>query len=146
MSCCTGICAVCRSVCAGLLLAAFVCALPALARQSGAGPQTPTATITGKISAASGAGAVNRLAGIAVTLAASAPDAAPRTTATDGEGHYEFTHLPAGTYTLMVNLDGFQPWTASVKLADAQAAVQDAVLQINAVEEKVEVTGEATEV
>ncbi len=130
-----------RSACAGLLLAALVCALPGFAT-----PQSPAGSVSGKVSVASSANAANNLAGITVTLAGARPDSAPQTTVTDGEGHYKFTQLRAGSYTLSVTMDGFKPWTASVTLADSQSLVQDALLQINSVEEKVEVMGEATEI
>ena len=137
----TGICFAPRFVCAGLLLAELVCAFPGFAR-----PQAPAGSLSGKVSVASGTNTANNLSGITVTLAGAAPGSAPQTTVTDGEGHYKFLQLRAGTYTLSVTMDGFRPWTASVTIADSQSAVQDASLQINSVEAKVEVTGEATEV
>ena len=130
-----------RSACAGLLLAALVCAWPGFAR-----PQSPVGSLSGKVSVASGANAPNTLAGITVTLAAAAPGSAPQTTMTDGEGHYKFTKLPAGSYTLSIAMEGFNPWSVTVTLAASQSVAQDAVLQINSVEEKVEVQGEATEI
>ena len=119
-----------RSVCAGLLLFTLVCACPGFARQSGARPQLLTASISGEVSVASAAGATNHLAGISVTLTASAPGAAPQTTATDGDGHYAFLHLPEGRYVLGVTVAGFKPWMVSIALGRGQADVQDAALQI----------------
>ena len=131
---------------AGLLLAVLACAFPGFARTPAAIPQAATASINGKVSFTAADGTSNNLSGITVKLTASTPGATPQTAVSNGEGHYEFTHLAAGTYTLDVAVDGFKPWTASVTLAAGQAATQDAAVQLNAVEEKVEVTGEATEV
>jgi hypothetical protein len=137
-----------RSYClsGGLLLAALASALPGFARPTAASPQAPTASIAGKVSVTSADGTTNNLSGITVNLTVSATGAAPRTAVTNEEGHYEFTHLPAGSYTLGVTVEGFKPWTASVTLASGQAVAEDAALQIQSIEEKVEVTGEATEV
>ncbi len=43
-------------------------------------------------------------------------------------------------------MDGFKPWTASVTLTAGQSSTQDGPLELNTLEEKVEVQGEATEV
>ncbi len=129
-----------------MLLAALACALPGFARAPAANPQAPTASIAGKVSVTAADGTINNLSGITVKLTAATAGAAPQTAVTNGDGHYEFTHLSAGSYTLDVAVDGFKPWTATVTLAAGQAATEDALLQIQSVEEKVEVTGEATEV
>src|ERR1039458_4240405 len=130
----------------GLLIAALTCALPGFARQPDAMPQAPVASITGKISVTAADGTPNVLPGVTVQLTSSNPGTAPQTAVTNAEGHYEFTRLTAGTYTLGVTVDGFKPWTASVTLHPGQVAAEDAALQIQTIEEKVEVTGEATEV
>jgi len=135
-----------RSVCAGLLLFALVCAWPGFARQSATGPQLLTASISGEVSVASAEGSTDHLSGISVTLTASALGAAPKTTATDSNGHYAFLHLPEGRYVLGVTVAGFKPWTVSITLVRGEADVQDAALQITSVEENVEVTGQATDV
>lgn len=129
-----------------LLLSALTCALPGFARPPAASPQAQTASITGKINVTAADGSINSLAGIPVKLTPSGTGATPQTSVTNNDGHYEFTHLPAGSYTLDAAVDGFNPWTASVTLAAGQASVQDALLQIQTIEEKVEVIGEATEV
>ena len=72
--------------------------------------------------------------------------ASAQATITDSDGHYSFTGLAPGSYTLAATLEGFKPWTATVTLAPGQAALQDASLQLSLVGENVEVQGEATEV
>ncbi|MGH9681623.1 MAG: carboxypeptidase regulatory-like domain-containing protein, partial [Candidatus Acidiferrales bacterium] len=131
---------------AGLLLAALLCVIPAFARQPAQPPQTKTASISGKVTITSGEGATSDLSGISVQLAGPAPDVTPQTTLTDNDGHYGFTHLAPGTYTVSITMTGFKPWTATVKLDPAQKALEDAALALSSVEEKVEVTGEATEI
>src|SRR4029077_18759489 len=63
---------------------------------------------------------------------------------TDAEGHYEFSQLSPGTYTLQATEDGFKPWTASVTLKPGQAVTEDVVLEISSVNQHVEVRAEIT--
>jgi TonB dependent receptor-like, beta-barrel/Carboxypeptidase regulatory-like domain/TonB-dependent Receptor Plug Domain len=135
-----------RRVLAGLLLAVLVCVTPVLAAWSAAGQQVASASISGKVAVASTESSASNLSGITIKLTSSAPGAVPQTAQTNGEGHYEFAHLGAATYTLEVDVDGFKPYSTSIVVAAAQAAVADVPLQISVIEEKVEVTGEATEI
>src|SRR5260370_999055 len=48
----------------------------------------------------------------------------------------------AGKYTMEANKDGLKPFTAGVTLQNGQAAIKDAVLQINSVDQQVEVRAE----
>ncbi|HVA94992.1 MAG TPA: TonB-dependent receptor [Candidatus Dormibacteraeota bacterium] len=105
-----------------------------------------TASIAGKITVKASEGVSNNLSGITVTLMGPASGSSAQTAFTNSEGHYEFTHLAEGTYTVSVTMSGFKPWTSKVILRAGQQSVQDAVLQLSAVEENVEVKGEATEV
>ena len=79
-------------------------------------------------------------------MTATAPGSTSKTTVTDSEGRYEFTHLAPGSYNLEASVEGFKPWTAAVTLGPRQVATEDIALQISVVEERVEVQGEATEV
>jgi hypothetical protein len=88
----------------------------------------------------------NDLAGITVKLTGPAPDTTSQEEVSDTEGRFQFIHLAPGTYTVAVTVDGFKPWSATLALPAGQAAVQDAPLQLNLVEENVEVKGEATEI
>ena len=135
-----------RSLWAALLFAVLICAIPTFGQQSGTAPQAASASISGKVTTVTGENATNNLAGISIKLTAAAPGSTPQTTATDAEGHYEFSRLVPGSYTLDFTVDGFKPFTATVNLGPRQAATQDVSLQISVVEERVEVQGEATEV
>jgi hypothetical protein len=113
-------------------------------------PETPaqatSASVTGIVTAAIGQKTTDNLAGITVKLTATAPGSASKTTVTDFEGRYGFTHLVPGSYNLEASVEGFQPWTAAVTLGPGQLATEDVALQISSVEERIEVQGEATEI
>jgi len=128
-----------------LLLCALTRAVPGLAHQPDASLQDDRGSISGKVTVTTSEGATNSLAAIPVKLTGPAPDTSSQTAVTDSDGHYSFTDLQAGTYTLGATLEGFKPWTATVTLSAGQAAVQDAALQLSLVEEKVEIKAEATE-
>jgi Carboxypeptidase regulatory-like domain/TonB dependent receptor len=132
--------------CVVLLLSALVGANRALAQQSGAPVAARLASITGKVTASAGEGGANPLPGITVTLTPAASDSAALTTVTDPEGHYEFTRLAPGKYTIETAAEGFRSSTAAVTLSAGQSAAGDIGLQINSVEQQIEVREEATEV
>jgi hypothetical protein len=129
-----------------LLLSILICAVHGFAQQTGPGAQSGSASVAGKITAAAGQSTTDHLTGITVKLTASAPGSTPLTTVTDFKGSYEFTHLAPGSYNLEAHVEGFQPWTATVTLGPGQAVTEDAALEINSVEERIEVQGEAVEV
>ncbi|MBZ5660631.1 MAG: TonB-dependent receptor [Acidobacteriia bacterium] len=130
----------------GLLLAVLAFAFAALARPAAASPQASTGSIAGKVSVTSADGTPSVLPGVTVKLTPSTAGAASQAVLTNSDGHYEFTHLTPGSYTIDVSVDGFKPWTASVTLTAGQAAAEDAALELSSLEEKVEVQGEATEI
>ena len=128
-----------------LPLAVFLlCAIPAFGQKPGTAAQA--ASVTGKVTAATGEKATNNLAGITCKLTATAPGSPSKTTVTDFEGRYEFTHLAPGSYDLEASVEGFQPWTAAVTLGPGQAVNEDVALLIRSVEERIEVQGEVTEI
>jgi len=132
-------------LCGGFLLGLIILAIPTFARPA-ADPQVSTGSIAGKVTVRSIEGSVSNLAGITVKLTGPGPATTSRTELTDADGHYEFTHLAAGTYTTEARLEGFDPWIAKVTLTPGQAAALDASLQINTISERVEVSAEATEI
>src|SRR5438128_2650584 len=75
---------------------ALALAAPAYAQQS-------TGTITGRAMDASNAA----LPGVTVAIASPQMIGGARTVATDEQGVYRFTLLPAGTYTVTFTLSGF---------------------------------------
>ena len=128
-------------------IALILFAFPTVARQSqGTNSTASRASISGRITAISGEGATNVLPGVTVKLTSPSAGPAPQSTATDAEGHYEFTQLAAGTYTMEASADGFKAWSATITLGANQALVKDIVLQISSVNQQVEVQGEAAEI
>ncbi len=134
-------------VCCAISIALVLFVFPTLARQSqGTNSTTAKASVAGRITAVSGEGATNVLPGVTVKLTGPSVVPAPQSTVTDAEGHYEFTQLGAGTYTLEASADGFKTWSATITFGANQALVKDIVLQISSVNQQVEVQGEAAEI
>jgi hypothetical protein len=129
-----------------LLVAILMCATRGFAQQPATGEQTGAASISGKVTIAAWQKTTDNLAGITVKLTGTAPGSTSKTTVTDFKGSYEFAHLAPGIYNLEANVEGFQTWTAAVTLVPGQTATEDFALQINSVEERIEVQGEAVEV
>src|SRR5689334_11110741 len=69
--------------------------------------QTTTATLTGTVFDASGA----VVADAAVSLKNQASGDL-RTTTSNGEGYFTFAAVPPGTYSVIVEKDGFSTWQA----------------------------------
>ena len=87
-----------------LVLALSVAAGAARTRSTpGELPQSPSGTIQGVVTVLDQQKEPSPLEGIRVELRGSSQDSQPLATLTDSAGHYEFTRLPAGTYTLCVN-------------------------------------------
>jgi TonB family protein len=63
-------------------------------------------------------------------------------TTSDASGKYAFASLPAGQYTMMVLQPGFTPYTTTVLLGAGQDSLQDVVLILGPVNERIDVTGE----
>jgi len=128
-------------------MALILLASPTLARQpQGTNSTASKASVSGRITAVSGEGATNVLPGVTVKLTGSSAGPAPQSTVSDAEGHYEFTQLAAGAYTIEASADGFKTWSGTITLGASQALVKDIVLQISSVNQQVEVQGEAAEI
>src|SRR5580698_6213119 len=129
-----------------LALAILLGAIPAFGQKAPVAAQASTASITGKVTAAAGKKSADDLPGVTVKITATEPISISKTTVTDFEGRDQFTHLAAGTYNVEAIVEGFQPWTAVVTLDPGQSAIEDAILQITSVEERIEVQGETAEI
>jgi len=102
---------------------------------SAARAQVTTADIVGRLTDASGA----VLPGATVTVENTAT-AAVRTQPTGETGDYAFNLLPIGTYTVRIEMPGFQTYTARVTLASGDRARVDAKLALGTVTENIQVT------
>ncbi len=128
-------------------VASLLLVCPTFAQQpQGASSGSPKASIAGRITVVSGEGATNSLPGVNVKLTGPSVGAVPQSTVTDADGHYEFTEVAAGTYTLEVSADGFKTWSGTITLGATRSLVKDIVLQISSVNQQVEVQGEAAEI
>ncbi len=131
---------------AAFLFTMLICAIPGMAQQPDTSPQTTPASLTGHVTTTTGANTADNLAGITVKLTGPAPASTSQTVVTDSDGRYGFKRLAAGNYDLEAIIEGFRPQVVKVTIDSGQAAVQDIAMQINSIEERVEVQGEATEV
>ncbi len=79
------------------------------------------------------------VAGAIVRLSGNPVPSAPLSTQTDENGQYEFGNLAPGTYSVSVEFAGFKPETRSVLLNRGEQKIQDFILDLEAVSEKIEV-------
>src|SRR6266481_7412752 len=101
--------------------------------------QVTTATFYGTVTDASGA----ILPGVTVTMVHQGTSA-KTIKLTDELGEFAFTFLPAGSYTLTIELPGFKTHVSTdFSLGAAQNVRRTFVLEVGGVEERVTVTGEA---
>ena len=130
-----------------LALALSVAAGVARTRSTqGEPPQSPSGAIQGMVTVLGQQAEPSALEGIRVELRESSQDSQLLTTLTDSAGHYEFTQLTAGTYTLRVNQQGFKPFAETISLNVNQSSVADIALALDTVVEKVEVKEQAANV
>lgn len=104
----------------------------------GASQSTDRAGIEGRVVDESGAA----LPGVTVTIASPSLIGSPVSNVSDGEGRYRFTGLPAGTYTVAAQLQGFRAINREgIRLTTAFVATVDLQLQIGGLEETLTVSG-----
>jgi len=101
--------------------------------------QSPSGKIQGIVTVLGHQAEPSSLEGIRVELKESSQDSQLLTTLTDSTGHYEFTGLLEGTYTLRVIQQGFKPFAKTISLNADKSSVADIALALDTVVEKVEV-------
>lgn len=117
------------------------------ARSIGGGlPQSPAGTIQGVVTALGHQAEPSPLEGIRVELRESSGASQFLSTVTDTAGHYEFTKLPRGIYTLRINQQGFKLFSETISLEATEGTVVDIALVLDTVTEKVEVKENASNV
>ena len=77
--------------------------------------------------------------GAAVRLTSSAPERQPLSASTDADGHYQFSNLAPGEYTLEVTTEGFKPFGETIPLKPREARVESIRLELATVVQRVEV-------
>jgi hypothetical protein len=114
--------------------------IAAMSLAAGAGAQTTTGTISGRVLDVQG----SALPGATVT--ATSPNLqGSREAVTSENGDYILTGLPSGPYTIAVSLAGFQTQTRSVVLAPTQVLPLEVRLGPAQVTEEVTVTGRSAD-
>ena len=115
--------------CVLLVVGIALLAPPALA-------QNPTGTLTGRVTSSGDA-----LPGVTVTAASEALPGGRKVAITGPQGDYLMRFLPAGTYRVTFELDGFAPLEAEVKISIAQTRTLDAEMTSSTLTEEIVVTG-----
>jgi hypothetical protein len=118
-----------------LLLALLLVSL--LTAPSAVFAQTETGRITGTVTDPSG----SVVPGATITLT-STTTGAVRTTTSDAVGRYVIANVPAGTYTLTLELSGFAPQTSNVLVNVGAAVTLDSKLRLAGAAESVNVIAE----
>src|SRR2546426_6319797 len=103
----------------------------------------PQSSVQGVVSAIDPEGQSTPLEGISLTLSGGYLEAQSLSTLTDAEGHYEFTQLGVGTYSLQTSLDGFKPFVKTVVLKQNETRVENVGLELATVSFKVDVQAQA---
>ena len=130
----------------------FLCALlflttPVLATGPGeADPNISSSSIQGVVTVKAPDGQSTALEGITVNLRGSTPGAEDPSALTDEKGHYEFDHLSAGSYLAEVRVEGFEPFSSPLVLGRGELRVENVILQIAVVVQKVEVQDQAAKI
>ena len=122
------------SFCLGFLLVVLSLSVAGLAQEL-------AATLTGTVTDSSGA----VVPGATILVHSEDTGADVRTVTTNSTGNFNITNIPAGRYTVTVNLAGFQSFVAKdVVLNVAEKHTLDPQLKAGNVSERVEVTAENT--
>ena len=108
--------------------------------------QSTASSIAGNVNVITGEAQTNSLAGVTVKLSDPRTESTLQSALTDEAGHFQFTQLAAGTYTLEATVEGFKPWVKTIALAPSQAVVEDVTVEINVVDQQIEVRGEDFEI
>jgi len=101
--------------------------------------------LRGVVSVSSADGPSERLPGASVDLITAESASNVRSTVTNDQGEYEFTNLPAGTYTLQVRLSGFKQYSSVLTMHAGEPAHENVQLEIEGVSGDVTIRSDADE-
>ncbi len=128
---------------ASAIAIAFALIAPAICRAQNAPASKPAAgVIQGTVTRVNEEGPPSPVQGVHVTLT---PEAGSPvlSTLTDDHGHYAFTGLAIGSYTIDGTLESFAPFKEVVKLTADGSVTQDFAMKLSAVSMSVEVQGQS---
>jgi len=125
-----------REALAAVLVAACTfLAEPVQAQESKINGLEPAqSSIQGVVSAIDPQGQSTPLESIPLKLAGEFLGERSLSTVTNAEGHYEFTGLDAGTYSLEITVEGFQPFAKTVVLKQNEGRVENVALELTTVQ------------
>jgi hypothetical protein len=130
-----------------LLCAVLFLKTPVLAEAHGeAGPNLPSSSIQGVVMVKAPGGESMAMEGITVNLRGSSLGAESLSALTDAEGHYQFNQLSAGSYLAEVRVEGFQPFSSTLVLGRGELRVENVILQIAVVVQKVDVQDQSEKI
>src|SRR5262249_13561266 len=107
------------------------------------GLKTGQSSIQGVLTAVGPERQSTPLEGVTLKLSGDCLDPQGRLALTDADGHYEFTQLEAGTYSLQANLEGFVSFAKTVVLKQNETRTENVALELATVSFKVDVQGQA---
>jgi Carboxypeptidase regulatory-like domain len=96
--------------------------------------ELPRSSVQGVVSAIDPQGQSTPLEGIPLKLDGESLGERSLSTVTNAEGHYEFTGLDAGTYSLEITIEGFQPFAKTVVLKQNEGRVENVALELTTVQ------------
>jgi hypothetical protein len=113
--------------------------------QTGAASEAARASVEGTVNAV-GTQGLEAVPGVTVQLIGSASGSQPLSASTDADGHYQFSNVAPGDYTLAVTVDGFKPFRETVAVKPREGRVESIKLELARVVQKVEVRDKSTDV
>jgi Carboxypeptidase regulatory-like domain/TonB dependent receptor-like, beta-barrel len=121
------------SLCAWVMAAAllFMIWVPGLAASTG--------SLQGTTTAMNPQGQPFVVAGVTLKLTGNAPGLASVSTYSDNTGAFEFSNLPAGSFTLEASLEGFKTVTKTLTVTAGKTTFENIRMQFQEVRQKVEV-------
>jgi hypothetical protein len=120
-----------------LLGAVFLSALPAQETSQKRG------TVKGTVSLLNASQAYSTSEGLQLELKPLAEGAASLTAITDEAGNYEFKDVADGDYVLQLQAEGFEPFTATLRVRDGASIVQNISAKLDRVAQRIEVKEQA---
>ena len=109
-------------------------------------PEASGASIEGAVTVADPQGHAEAVPGVLVKLTGTSSAAESLAATTDAEGHYRFTNLSAGAYTIETRLDGFKAFAESIVVGQGEIKIETVSLELDKVVQKIEVRDKAAAV